>query len=201
MADCCKIAGYFPTEQDRLISVDSKSGTSVVEIGGILHEGSTQGVATVTAYASFDFYVGCAGSAQVNIPWMTRYDCDNDQVHFIFKGAGQSSIIGDVDTSLVRIPANNEVISYRHVKASSASGPFSLYNDDLQRDGYGLIYNGPPWAFNTTIESSCVIQGNTIYQPAGETLEWGPLYIHSFSINFNPGELPVATYGFVFTIA
>jgi len=200
MVDCCNIAAYFPTLQDRLISVDSRSGTSVINIGDQIFKGATQGVATVTAYASLEFYKGCPGSAQVDIPWMMRYDCDKNQVHFIFKGAGKSSIIGQVDPAIVSIPTGKSLISYRHVKASSASGPFSLYTDDYQTDGYGLIYTGVPWGFNTTIETTCVVEGDTIYMP-NEKLGWGPLYLHSFSISFNPGEVPVATYGFAFTIA
>ncbi len=199
MADCCKIAAYFPTLKDKLISVDSRSGTNANLIGDRLFKGATHGVATITAYASTDFYTGCPGSAQVDIPWMMRYDCDLDKVHFIFKGAGKSTMIGSAASSLVSIPAGNSLVSYRHVKASAASGPYSLYTDELQTDGYGLIYTGPPWAFDTTKENTCVISSDNIYN-ATPDLGWGPLYLHSFSISFNPGEVPVATYGFAFTV-
>jgi len=202
--DCCNIVAYYPTNKDNLISVDSRSGTDATLIGGVLHPGATQGVATISAYPSDQLYRGCHASAKVDLPWISKYDCDADKMHYIYKGAGRSSVIGDYsetsgDLGLeVYIPDGNELDTYRYLKASASSGPMSLYTDELQTDGYGLVYKGLPWSFNTMDEGTLTIERSDIESDGGST-NWGPIHLQSFNINFNPGELVVVTYSFSFT--
>lgn len=199
MADCCNITAYFPTEFDNIISVDSRSGTDASIIGDEIHVGSTKGTATVSIYASSTVYHGCPGQARVDIPWIQKYDCDEDRLHFIFKGAGRSSIIGEVDRNLVDIPSGNTLKTYRYIKASAGSSPHSLYTDDTQYDGYGLKFTGNPWSFDSTDESTLTISNQGINTNSPPL--WGDLYLHGFNISFTPGNLVTATYSFLFTLA
>jgi len=199
MVDCCNITAYFPTSFDNIISIDSKSGTDAIQIDDELYVGPTKGTASVSVYVSDSIYKGCAGQARVDIPWIQKYDCDNDVVHFIFKGAGRSSIIGEVDKNIVDLSNSNVLNSYRYIKASSSNSPISLYTDDMQYDGYGLKYTGDPWPFDSINEDTLVISNQGINTNSPPI--WGDLYLHGFSISFNPGSLITATYSFVFTLA
>ena len=193
MADCCKLVGDFPvgSAPGCIISVSTNSSTELNRIcESFTAQGPTTGTLNMSAYASTTVHEGCPGRASVSIPWVRRYDCDSDQVHFIFSGKGRSSLSGDVD-NLARI---DEVInSYKIVNASAAGGPAALYSDEIQYDGYGLIYSGGPVSFSTNDDGQVSF---TNWFGVGDGSE---LLLQSFNLTVEPGNYPVANYSFVFT--
>jgi hypothetical protein len=196
--DCCKLVGNYPIGDGLgcVISVNVSSSTDTTKIGDCVVVGPTVGTVSMTGYATENtIHVGCHGKAGVSIPWIRKYDCDNDEVHFLFSGGGKAYTAGDVE-GLASL--NETVAIYRVVNASSSSGPASLYMNEVQNDGYGLNYIGLPLSFSTNNENDVVFQNNVA---TGLGLPAMTLYLQSFSVDFVPGQLPVASYSFVFTIS
>jgi len=206
MADiqCCHIAASFDTNNvDAIISVSSRSSTEVSKAGDNILKGPTTGTVSVTGYAADEVYVGCGGRAGVSIPWIRKYDCEKDTIHFIFSGEGKSYTSGSLvmpnsgeDIALLNntlVDSTGSPVSYPLVDASAAGGPYSVYFQNNQTDGYGLTYIGAPYAFDTSTEES-----TTIDIGFGG---WSLLYLQSFSIQLVPGQVPTASYEFVFTIS
>lgn len=192
--ECCKLAGNFLITDRCIISVSVNSSTEATKAdtaGDELIIGATIGTVSITAYAASEIHIGCPGRAGVNIPWVKRYDCDLNEVHFIFAGAGQSFVAGDVGT-LASIKTSLER-SYDIVNASSSSGPSTVYMKDTQEDGYGLIYTGDPFAF-TSDDSG--VEFERIIAGVGPST-W---YLQSFNLTCNPGDIPTVSYSFVFQI-
>ncbi len=196
--DCCYLVGNFPAEglpEGCIISLSHNSSTEVSRAGDHITVGATTGNVTLTGYASNSIYSGCPSKAGVQIQWVRKYDCVEDQLYFIWAGAGQSFIYGDINQSFdgnITLFESADV-SYRILNVSSSSGPAALYTDTDQEDGYGLIYEGGPLEFNTETEDGCTFTNYGI----GE----GDWYLQNFSIELNPGALPVATYSFMFTMS
>jgi hypothetical protein len=115
--------------------------------------------------------------------------------------------------------------SYGTISASSSSGPAAIYMHTTQVDGYGLTYVGGPIAFDTSLASdpanpetnkTVEVEGRTvtvysvILPPIGvrntNTNVCEPLcgesvlYLQSFSLDMNPGEIPIASYSYNFVI-
>jgi len=198
MADiqCCHIAAAFDTNDvDAIISVSSRSSTEATKAGNNILKGPTTGTVSVTGYAADEVYAGCGGRAGVSIPWIRKYDCESDTVHFIFSGEGKSYVAGDLDMPngfLMAELSNSLDVSYPLIEASAASGPYGVYFRNNQTDGYGLKYYGAPFDFDTSLEDN-----TTVDLGFGG---WSLLYLQSFSIQLVPGQVPTASYEFVFTI-
>lgn len=186
-SDCCKLVGNLSVGEG-VISVQVRSNTEVNKSGNSIIVGPTIGSISLSAFASRSIHIGCPGRAGVSINWIRRYDCDNDVVHFLFSGAGRSYISGDAG-GFVRL--TNSVVSYPVLNASAASGPAALYEDSSQVDGYGLSYTGAPFPFDTDSE------GGLIFSNIGN-IGTGTIYLQSFSLQCNPGELPTVNYDLVF---
>lgn len=196
--ECCHIAAAFDTNNvDAIISVSSRSSTEATKTGNNVLKGPTTGTVSVTGYAAGEVYTGCGGRAGVSIPWIRKYDCETDTVHFIFSGEGKSYVSGDLampgEVSAIAALNDSLNVSYPLVDASASSGPYGVYFMNDQTDGYGLSYYGAPWAFDTSLEAN-----TTIDIGFGG---WSALYLQSFSIQLVPGQVPTASYEFVFTIS
>lgn len=191
-ADCCNLVGNYPNAPSGVFSINVNSKTEVSKAGSELIIGPTVGTVSMSGYAKNLIHRGCAGRASISIPWVRKYDCDNDELHFIFAGAGQSSVAGDIG-GLASIQ-NSAGITYKVVSANSSSGPTTLYSKEEQEDGYGLSYNGGPMAF-TTDDSGGAEFGNFLGVGSG------PLYLQSFNLTTTPGQLPVANYSFIFKVS
>lgn len=151
--------------------------------------GPTIATVSITGYAQNSIHTGCPASANVSIPWVRRQDCE-DNVHFIFAGEGNSSIVGDVKgLASINRPSGNE---YTTFSASSSSGPAAIYTMDTQIDGFGLTYSGDPYSFTTTENG---VEFNRIFSVGPST--W---YLQSFNLSMQPGQIPTAAYSFVFQI-
>ena len=195
--NCCKLVGNLTIAgiAGCITSVNVSSRSEILrECGGEILIGPTTGTVSITGYAvestqnDSGVHTGCPGRAGVSIPWVRRYDCDNDVLYLIPGGKGSSFIAGDVEDTASLVVGTGR--SFPSISASSTSGPASIYMETSQEEGYGLDYRGGPIAFNTGDE--LIIDNFGV----GE----GPLYLQNFSVEFNPGEIPTATYSFLFVI-
>jgi hypothetical protein len=195
--ECCHIAAAFDTNDvEAIISVSSRSSTESTKTGDTILKGPTTGTVSITGYAADEVYTGCGARAGVTIPWIRKYDCETDTVHFIFSGEGKSYIAGDLNMPTAGLMAelsNGLDVSYPLIDASATSGPYGIYFQNNQTDGYGLKYYGKPFDFDTSIEGDTNIDLGF----GGYSL----LYLQSFSIQLVPGQVPTASYEFVFTIS
>lgn len=191
MADCCKLAGNLSIGGSGCYtSVSTSCSTEITNACGDdtpLCGPTTQSV-TLAGYASNAVHVGCPGRAGVSIPWIRKYDCVNNKVYFLFAGKGQSYTAGDVG-GLASISCAVDAPSSDAFSASSSSGPASVYMETSQENGYGLNYTGGPISFTTSKE------GTTVNLNVGNIS--GLFYLQSFSLDMQPGQLPVANYTFV----
>lgn len=196
--DCCRLVGDLKLNLDGcVISVSSSARAEIIkECGETLLVGPTTGTVSMTAYAvtptqqDVGVHVGCPGQANVSVQWVRRYDCDSNIVYFIPAGQGASYVSGDVAGLASLVKSTGRV--YTTINASAGSGPSSLYSWTQQEDGYGLVYTGQPISFNTDT-------GSLVFENFIES--GGPaLYLQSFSLSTNPGEIPTASYSFVFSI-
>lgn len=193
MADCCQLVGNLNIGIDSgcIISVNVSSSTEVItSCGDEPLEGATVGSISISAYADTKLWEGCPFRAGVSIPFIRKYDCENNDVYFIFSGQGQSFYSGPKPSyvSLYKtLPTESIALS-----ASSSSGPASVYTETTQINGYGMNYNGAPIDFTTTPEGTEISLGRAFGR--------GPFYLQSFSIEAQPGQLPVANYSIVYNV-
>ena len=189
--DCCRLVGNLDLNlYGCIISVNVTGKTDVnVACGEPLH-GATTGSVSLTGYVSNKMFVGCPSRAGVSIPWIRKYDCENNKVYFIFSGEGSSFIEGEADQF---VTLNKELDrEYTSINASASSGPHSIYMETTHKDGYGLTYNGGPISF-TTDATSTIIPNFGV----GE----GDMYLQSFNLEANPGNIPTVSYSFVFSMS
>lgn len=190
MADCCQLAGNLVVGKGCYISANTSCSTEITNACGddTPLAGPTTQTITLAGYASSTVHIGCPGRAGVSIPRITKYDCVNDEVYFLFAGEGQSYVAGDVE-GLASINNTVDAPSSSSFSASSSSGPTSIYMETSQENGYGLNYSGDPISFTTTKE------GTTVNLNIGNI--GGGFYLQSFSLDMQPGQLPVANYTFI----
>lgn len=191
--NCCKLVGNLLLDiPGCIISISVNSRTEIIkECGGTVLIGPSTGTVSITGYVyeNAAIHNGCPGRAGVSIPWIRRYDCDSNVVYMIPAGQGSSYVAGDVAGLASLITSTGR--SFPAINASSASGPSSVYMETTQEDGYGLVYAGGPIGFDTR---DTMVFGNF---GVGE----GSMYLQNFSVDFNPGEVPTASYSFAFVIA
>lgn len=186
-SECCLLVGNYPISVKGIISISVTSSTETSKIGDNLIISATTGTLSLSGYATDNIHVGCPGKAGVQIPWIKKWDCDNNEIYFIPAGEGRSFVSGDVN-NLVTL--KEPAVSYNTVNAAASSGPTSIYMETNQTDGYGLNYNsGKPISFVTSDEG-------VIWD--GIDVGLGKLYLQSFNLECNPGLIPTASYSFVF---
>lgn len=188
--DCCFLVGNF-TKLNGLtgvisVSINSSTESSLIEESLVI--GQTIGTLSISAYATKSIHLECPGRAGVQIPWVRKWDCDNNVSYFIPSGAGKSFVSGDV-AGLASV--YRTLGYYNVVNASSSSGPASLYTDDTQEDGYGLSYRGDPIPVPDSVGFSYSFEGLGI----GEQSDF---YLQSLNLECNPGSIPTVSYSFVF---
>ena len=191
MAECCYLTTSFPIDGSLgcIISVSASTSTETSKLGNCIIVGPTIGSLSIAGYVKDTYHTGCHGRASVQIPWIRKYDCDTDTVYFIFSGEGNSAVAGNVE-GLAHL--NNVVITNQiSISASSTSGP-TLYSRMSQDNGYGLTYTGDPISFNTATTGQLMFDGNKVGIPYSEC------YLQNFSVDFVPGQIPEATYSYVF---
>jgi hypothetical protein len=201
-----------------IISINVSSKLEILKnCGGGILTGATIGSVSITGYATQTIHTGCPGRAGVSFNWSRRLRCDSQyKVYFIDGGEGGSYIAGDIKGMINGSEQDLAVMSvstgraYPTISASSSSGPTAIYMKTNQADGYGLVYIGDPISFDTSLTADENVtrsisingQSRTVYSAimpnfgVGE----GPMYLQSFSLDLNPGEIPVANYSYAFVI-
>lgn len=192
MADCCNLVGNLDLGLNGcIISVSTSCSTEIVLACAEDEplEGPTIGNINITAYADSVLWRGCPGKAGVSIPYVRKYDCENDLLYFIWSGQGQSFMTSEASryVSLVKT-LGTTCTSY---SASSTGGPTSLYMLSTQINGYGLSFNGNPISFTTSPNGTSMSLGSLA---GGNTC-----YLQSFSFDGQPGQLPTVSYSFVYS--
>jgi hypothetical protein len=188
--NCCQLVGNlnvgFP---GCVISVSTNCATESVIACGDENPlaGPSTGTINITAYADFSPWIGCPTKAGVNIPYIRKYDCDNDIVYFIPSGQGQSFVSGDAQG---KVSVKYVLASCDSLNASSTSGPTSIYVMTTQINGYGLTYNGNPISISTTSEM----------EPfnIGGPFSGVDAYLQNFSFDAQPGQPPTVSYSFIY---
>jgi hypothetical protein len=223
--NCCNLVSGLQLEIDGcVISINMNSSTEIIkecesegDVTGEILIGATKGSMSINTFvkeytdavASTVIFTECSTSANLSIPWMTRYDCDsgNDYTQYINTGQGSASVIGEPPYVVLLNPV---VTAYPNLTANSSSGPSTVYSLQSQVDGYGLAYNGGPiiFNFNSSIESSLkILLGDVIptniLTGLGFAAELGNtiMYLQSFNVNYTPGEIPTATFSYAFSLS
>lgn len=189
--ECCNLVGNLKLGLEGcIISINVTGKTDVNIACGEPLPGPTTGSVSLTGYVSNEMFVGCPSRAGVNIPWIRKYDCDSNKVHFIFSGEGSSFIEGEAGQFVTLNKSLDR--EYTSINASSSSGPQSIYMKTTHIDGYGLTYNGGPISFTTKPESTVIPNFGV-----GE----GDMYLQNFNLEASPGNIPTVSYSFVFTMS
>lgn len=192
MAECCQLVGNLSIGGvGCYISVNTSCNTEITNVCGDDTPlcGPTIQTITLAGYAVSNIHIGCPGKAGVSIPWIRKYDCDNNKIHFLFSGEGQSYVSGDVGGIVTLNNSVNCAPQSAAFSASSSSGPSSIYMETVQTNGYGLDYSGGPISFRTSKE------GTTVSLRVGNIN--GTFYLQTFNLDLQPGQLPVANYTFI----
>ena len=124
--DCCKLVGDLKLNIDGcIISVSTGCNTEIITAcADEPQEGPSTTTVNLSGYANSDLWVGCPSKAGVSIPFVRKYDCENDILYLIFSGQGQSFFTGDAD-ELVTLNTTLETTCASY-SASSSSGPATL---------------------------------------------------------------------------
>jgi len=192
--DCCQLVGNLDLGINGcIISISTSCNTELNFSCGTPLEGMSTASVNISAlhtYAggSFAIWKDCPTKAGVSIPYITKYDCENDKVYFIFSGHGQSFGFGSY-SSLVTLK-NSLATTCMALSASSSSGPSALYTMDTQTNGYGLTYGGGPIAFDTSADGTAISLGGIF---SGITM-----YLQNFNIDAQPGQYPTVSYTLVY---
>lgn len=192
--ECCQLVGNLDLGIDGCItSISTSCNTELNFACGVPLEGMSTVSVSISAlhtYAggTFEIWKDCPTKAGVSIPYITKYDCENDKVYFIFSGQGQSFGVGSY-SSLVTLK-NALATTCTALSASSSSGPSALYMMDTQTNGYGMTYQGGPITFDTTADGTEISLGG-IFQNI-------TMYLQSFSVDAQPGQYPMVSYTLVY---
>lgn len=192
--ECCQLVGNLELGIDGcIVSISTSCNTELNFSCGIPLEGMSTVTVNISAYhtyagGSFSIWKDCPTKAGVSIPYITKYDCENDKVYFLFNGQGQSFGVGSY-SGLVTIK-NSLSSTCTALSASSSSGPTALYMMDTQTNGYGLKYGGGPIAFDTSADGTTISLGGMF---SGITM-----YLQNFSLDAQPGQFPMVSYTLVY---
>ncbi len=196
--DCCCLTGNFRINLDGcIISMNTSSKAQFMQLcDEDVITGPVIGNLSITAYASDQLYKGCPAGAGVSIPWLSKFDCDNGLMHYIFGGEGVSFTTGEVSSYASKHHSAN--VSYYSVSANAGAGPATFCQQVCREEGYGLTYGGDPIPFSTAVEDTMIRPAEDILSNLGSAD--GNIYLQSFSLNLTPGNIPTASYNFLFTV-
>lgn len=189
MADsCCQLVGDLQLGgAGCIISINTNCSTEGIVACGDDQplEGPTTGTVNITAYANNSPWTGCPAKAGLTVPYIRKYDCDQDILYFIPSGEGQSFTSGNTQGFA---SVNYILSSCVSLQASSTNGPTAVYMETAQTNGYGLIYNGGPISIRTQSRMGPINLG--IRGVPDE------VYLQSFSFDGQPGQLPTVSYSY-----
>ena len=97
---CCKFVGNLQLGINGcIVSISTSCNTELNYSCGVPLPGPSTVTVNLSAFhffadKTFKVWEGCPTKAGVSIPYITKYDCESDKVHFLFSGQGQSFGIG-----------------------------------------------------------------------------------------------------------
>ena len=199
MVNCaCNITNQLAIEYTGIVSASMSGTTEMVHLLSTCADpnaektlkGPSTGTINITAYPfemDADKFLGvvCESNAQVNIPYITKYDCMANITRYILQKGGQASREGDVIAGITIVEDN--VCSYRALNADASGGPVTPYIDKTKTDGYGMVSTLRPLPFDTTIQQTYRILGIDAH-------------LQSFSVNVSFSRGAIAQYGFIYSI-
>jgi len=205
----CNVAGEFKVLAGYgIISANLRSNVnfSIGETGVILY-GPATGDLSITAYAPLTpadtANLSCPGRAGSQFNWAQFIECENDSsgfiVHYVPNGRNSGYMEGDVTEkiSMVSLPG---CTNYKTFSISAGSGPSTPSLRFTHRDGYYLTYkNGSPIPIgiesgtNPTVVGFLTSGAEPLLPPGSK------LYLNSFSWEYNPPEIPIVSYSFLFS--
>lgn len=190
----CSIVGLLSINYSGIISA-SIGGSTTIEISesGLVLLGQTVNTLSISAYPfspGGDWYLGttCASSCEAQLQWVQKYDCANNEIHFIPKTGGKASITGGPING-VSLTCDPNIVT-ETFSASASSGPATPYITNERRDGYNLVYTGGPIPIQSGSPRSYSINLGT-----GGTIT---AYLQSFSLSVSPPAPATVNYSFVF---
>lgn len=201
MACTCNLVGLLSSSIPGIFSASIDGGTTVEisETDGTVLLGQTVSTLNISAYAfqpGQDPYLGatCPVSAQASIPWVTKYDCEADQVYFIPKLGGKASIVNrqssNISSSVIDLQCNPGVVS-TSFQADASGGPASPFLLSDREDGYNLVYGGAPIAISSGVPQLYEISLGFAGIIRG--------FLQTFSFQVSPPEPAKVQYSFVFS--
>ena len=193
--NCCKLVVDLDCSPYCLTSISNNSSTEISSACGPGADpiiGATIGTLSITGYVVQTPHYGCTGEAGVSINWIRKYDCIEDVTYFIFAGEGNSYYYGDVQGT---VSLHREILQYEVFSANVGNSPATLYTNDTRHDGYGMTITGAPINFSTSEDSGVILEAG-ICGIGEDSL----MYLTNFSVKFPMGELPTATYSFVYSL-
>jgi len=203
MANCCQLVGNYQINgTECFVSINTGGSTEGSYIDNTLIIGPTVGTASVVGLANNGIlHEGCAVRANVSFNWVRKWDCDNNILHFIPAGLGQSYATDGASQYGISVKhvVDND---FRSISVSSDGGPAALYQDTVADSGFGLSYAAGPIDFSaedhiTNVGGNIVVQGITVPGSfIGLNVE--TMYLQSFNFDAQPAQPPRASYSFVF---
>lgn len=193
--DCCKLIVDINCGDYCITNLSNSSTTEISQACGIGTDpiiGSTIGTVSITGYANTTLHYACPGEAGVSINWIRKYDCINDVTYFLFAGEGNSYYYGDLENT---VSLHRDILQYTVINATAGNSPSALYTEDTRHEGYGMTYEGGPISFQTSEESGVTLDGGICGIESDS-----PMYMTNFSVRFPMGEIPTASYTFIYSI-
>lgn len=183
---CCDLVGNLQIGLPGcIISISTSCSVETgASCGGNIVDGPVIQSVNISGYATNCMWNNCPGKAGVNIPYIRKYDCENDILYIILAGEGQAFVAGDTG-GLATL--NNSFSSTKSMSASASSGPTSIYMSTTQNNGWGLSYGGNPISFTTSPDTPILVGIGSL----------GEHYLQSFSFDAQPGQVPIASYNFI----
>jgi len=200
----CNIVGLLSVNYQGIISASVTGSTNFIYVlqscfDGVtdkILKGPSTGTINITAYGYLpgeDKYRGvhCPSKAGVSIPLFSKFDCERNFTRFMPRRGGQAYMSGDPIDGITLI---NEACSFNVMDASAQNGPFSPYFIEVQHQGTGLIWTGPPIPIDTS-DTGTVAYTIDI---AGWSMQ---AFLNSFSIDITPPQGARVQYSFQYDIA
>lgn len=196
MGNCdCNIVALLTMNYSGIISANINGGTTVeISEDGLVLLGATINTLSISAYPfspGGDWYLGatCPSSAEAQLQWVQKYDCFNNETHFIPKSGGKASITGGPINGVDLVCDPNIVTE--SFSANASSGPVTFFITNERRDGYNLRYTGGPIAVNSGSP-----EAYNINMGIGGSIRG---YLQSFNLQVTPPQPATVSYSFVFT--
>jgi hypothetical protein len=191
MSCSCNIAGLLQNYYEGIYAASLNGNTEVtITSDGLVLIGTTMNQLSISSWAfrsGDDRFLGatCPASASAEVRWITKYDCFNDETHFIPISGGKASITGGPIDG-VYLDCDPDIVC-KSFSASAQSGPMTPYLLGERRDGFNLVYTGHPIPIQSASPDPYIIRLGDLNLVA---------YLQSFSLTVEPPKAAEVSYTF-----